>query len=55
MVSDNFLTHVTHMYADTVDLEGDSEIHYGSLVLTIAAKVRACGLVHSSGSHLYVA
>lgn len=38
---DDFLGDVSSLYNDTIDLDADSEIHYGPLVLTAAPKVRA--------------
>ena len=51
MASDDFLADVSNLYNDTVNLDADSEIHYGPLILTVAPKVRAYDLVYPGESY----
>ena len=55
MASDDILGDVSTLYNDTVDLDPDSEVHYGPLVLTVAPKVCAPDFVHFKGCHSRVA
>ena len=39
MTFDDYLGEVPGLYGDTINVDTDSEIHYGPLVLTVAPKV----------------